>query len=77
MPISTQVLTRHIKQPDTCSAICRTEYRELRTHGFVRGKKDPAKMTHAITALVERGLGTRKITVSDDDGTGVHACGQR
>ena len=27
---------------------------------FVRGKKDPAKMTYAKLALVERGLGTKR-----------------
>ena len=37
-----------------------TEYRELCTHGFVRESKDPAKMTHAKMALVERGLGAKQ-----------------
>ena len=44
-------------------------------HRFVRGNKDPAKMTHTIMALVERVLGTKRAhtnsIVSDDDGTGV------
>ena len=29
-------------------------------HRFVRGQKDPAKMTHAKMAFAERGLGTER-----------------
>ena len=53
----------------------RVQSAQSSVHRFVRGKKDPAKMTHAKVALAERGLGTErahaKFRVSDDDGTSV------
>ena len=38
----------------------RVQSAQSSVHGFVRGKKDPAKMTHAKMDLVERGLGAKR-----------------
>ena len=51
-----------------------TENCALCTHGFVRESKDPAEMTHAKMALVERGLGAKQAHANHSQHDGSMQC---